>query len=310
MKNIRNSDFARFIGFTAAWLVALSTLIAPPVQAQSLETSILNALKATPVFFVGTDDQDTAMLIRYIGTTGSTSNSGTVEVTVTSSDMTFLQGAQGSEAASTEFECPVSGALGGIIDVSNAACNTLGEIADVINASTSWRAVILDGLRTDVADGRLLTMAATRATTTAGLAIKWDTSTAFDYTSALVPPEFRRMDAYIRGNTRDINFDLYENSQTIWLWGYALNTFGSGTSNLNVYSVDVRNSGSGNAHSETVSLVWSEVGGATTVAKTYDDQVIFGGVRSRPNEKMVIRLDNSAAMATVTYRQYGTFRYQ
>ena len=308
MKTLRNSDFARLMALTVALFVSLGTFMVPPANAQSLETAIQNAIRATPVFYVGTDDQDTAMLIRYIGT--GTSNSGTVEVTVTTSDLTFLQGAQGSEAASTEFECPVSGALGGIIDASNAACNTLGEIADTINASTSWRAVILDGFRSDVWDARGLTMAATRATTVDGLAIKWDTSTAFDYSSALVPPEFRKMSAYIRGNTRDLNHDLYQNSQTIWLWGYALNTYASGTSNLNVYSVDVNNSGTGTTFTETSNLVWSEPGGASTVAKTFDDQVIFGGVRGRPNEKVVIRLDNSAAMGTVTYRQYGTFRAQ
>ena len=309
MKNLRSSDFARFMAITLATIVSLGTFIAPrPAHAQSFE-QILAALNSQPVSAVSTgDDTDVAMLIRYVGT--GANNSGTVEVTVTSSDLTFLQGVQGSEAASTELECPVSGALGGIIDASNAACNTLGEIVDIINDSTSWRAVILDGTRADVWDARGVTMAATRATTLDGLAIKWDTSTAFDYQMALVPPEYRKMSAYLRGGNLDLQPDIYDNSQTTFMLGNATSTYASGTSNLVIYSIDVGKLDSGNSYTETATTLYSEPGGATATNKIFDDQAGFSGIRSRPNEKMLIRLDNSAAMSSVTFRAYGNFKRQ
>lgn len=249
------------------------------------------------------DDTDVAMLIRYIGTAAS--NSGTVEVTVTSSDLTFLQGAQGSEVASTEFECPVSGALGGIIDVSNAACNTVGEVCDIINASTSWRCVALDSFRTSVVDARLVTMAATRATTIDGLGIKWDTSTAFDALIAVVPPKLRKMSGYIAEGTRVLKFDPFADSRTIAYLGSATSTYGSGSSTIRFYSVDV-NQTRANTWSETVSELYSTPGGATTAAQTFDFRDT--GLPTYRGGKMVAMLDNSAAMSAVTFRVQGLFQ--
>src|SRR5687767_6845145 len=94
-----------------------------PISAQVPLPSTVEAVAG----ILSADDTDTAMLIKFVGpSTGSTTtmNSGKVEVAVTTSDITFTSGAAGSEAADTSLECPVSGALGGIIDVSNAACNT------------------------------------------------------------------------------------------------------------------------------------------------------------------------------------------
>lgn len=312
MKNKFRAALALLLTFTVLQLPV------PTVQAQNINSRALNDwLNAEPVSAVSTgDDTDVALLIRYIGV--GTSNSGLVEVSAATSDLTFTQGVQGSEVASTELECPVSGALGGIIDVSNAACNTLGEVVDIINDSASWRAVILDGLRSDVADARLVTAAATRATTPDGLSIKWDTSTAFDYQMALVPPAFRKMSAYLRSpgtgltsGLSQLETDIFDNSDTTFLVGNATSTYGSGTSALTVYSVDVGkyNRASG-TNSEVVTTIYSEPGGATTANKIYDDAAQVGGFRARPNEKMLIRLDNSAAMSAVSFRMYGLFRHR
>src|SRR5688572_14775858 len=63
---------------------------------------------------IGAVSTDTGILVKYVGPT-----SGTVEV-LAGGDV-VLESVSGTPDVTTE--CPVSGALGGIIDVSDAACN-------------------------------------------------------------------------------------------------------------------------------------------------------------------------------------------
>lgn len=256
---------------------------------------------------VTADDTDVAMLVRFVGpSTGMTTtmNSGKVAVTVTSSDITFTSGANGSEVADTSLECPVSGALGGVIDVSDAACNTLGEICDIINApSSNFRCVILDGLRSDVWDGRGQVLAATKANNDDGLALTWDTSTAFMATAAVVPREYRSMKKYIARGTRDIKADVYNNSRTVVLKANTTSTYGSGNSFFVLYSVDV-NDLSLNRTAETVTTLFNETNAATATNKIFDLNAPVG-IIGRSNEKVVSRLLNSAAASLVALKASG-----
>lgn len=309
MKNLIRRFRFPFLAAVCAILVAQIPVPFAPVTPASVHAQVMLPLPATvdPAFgSLTADDTDVAMLIQYFG--NATSNSGTVEVTAATSDLTFLQGAQGSEAASTEFECPVSGALGGVIDVSNAACNTVGEVCDVINASTSWRCVALDAFRSSVVDARLVTMAATRATSNDGLQIKWDTSTAFDALIALVPPQLRKMSGYVAPGTRTIHFDRFGDTRTIAYQGSATSTYGSGTSTIRFYSVDINEAGTPSAPkwTEVVDQLHFQPGGATTVAQTFDFRDT--GLPSLRGGKMIAMLDNSAAMTSVTFRVQGLFQ--
>src|SRR5262245_32723073 len=127
------------------YLLALALLLSPvnPVLADVYSQAILNIINGEPVSqALTTDDTDVAFLIRHVGTAVS----GTVQVS--SGDVLLKVGAQGSEAADTTITgC---GGTAGTLDVDNTACDTLGELVDRINASANWKAVILDGLRTDV----------------------------------------------------------------------------------------------------------------------------------------------------------------
>lgn len=277
------------------------TLLAALVPTHTIEAQTVPLPRSVePVFgFVSADDTDVVFNMRYIPAT-ATANSGTVAVAA-NGDLTFLQGAQGAEAASTEFECPVSGALGGIIDVSDAACNTVGEVCDIINASTSWRCINIDSMRSDVVDNTILTAAATRATSTDGYNIFWDTSTAFKATTALTP--FRKMSDYITG-TRTLRANVYDNTRTGAFLGSALSTYASGTSNIRFYSVKV-NQTSPTKYSEVATQVYFTPGGASTVAQTYDFRDI--GLWGRSGEKLIARIDNSAAASVITFRTYGLF---
>lgn len=262
-----------------------------------------------PVFgYLSADNADVALLIRYLGpTTISTTNSGTVQVS--SGTLLFKVGAQGAEAADTTMQC---GATPGTFDTSNAACDTIGEVVDLINANPNWRAVNIDSLRSDVCSPTtLLTLAATRATLTDGLAINWVTAAKFQATVALTP--FRRMSDYLHG--RNLDFNPYINTRTSIFLGSATSTYASGTSNIRFISVSIQQSPTGiNRFSEVATTgnqglpagqVYFTPGGATTVAQTFDFRDI--GVHCKSNEKCLVRIDNSAAASVVTLRAFGLF---
>jgi hypothetical protein len=298
---IPNRFTNRFFAYGVAF--ALAALAISPVQSQSV---IIPPSVQGVAGMITADDTDIALLCKYVGySPATTANSGTITVAVTSSDITFEAGPQGSESATAVgIECPVSGALDGIFDVSNAACDTLGEIVDLINVPASpFRCVILDGFRSDSPNARLLTMSETRATTNAGLGIAWDTSTAFDMTVAVVPTEYRSMQAYVTPGSRNVNHDVFGNSRTVVLKANATSTFATGTSFLTITSVNVNNAASGRS-TESVTTLFNEVGGATTANKIFDLGAPVG-IIGRVGEKVVARLDNSAAMSAAVLKTNG-----
>jgi hypothetical protein len=143
--------------------------------------------------------------VRYVGTS---SGGGEVAVDAGTGDLTFTV----NTAADTTFECPVSGGLGGVIDVSNAACDTLGEVCDAINGvngagggsppgsasgATDFRCVILDGLRSDSSNDTLTTIGATTADAKNGLALTFDSDVALHSSRAIVPAEARSIGFYL-----------------------------------------------------------------------------------------------------------------
>jgi hypothetical protein len=249
------------------------------------------AYAASPVAVALTDDAGIAMLVRYVG-----SNTSATVAVAAGGDITFQVGG----TAYAGFECPVSGALGGIIDVSDAACNTMGEVVDIINGnctgcSSDFRAVLIDSLRTDSSDDSIVTIGATQVTRSDGLELNIDTSTALVESRALVqnrnniagylggPPNFRLLENPFGGQTTSLK----------WFEGYS--TYGSGTSLFTVESVKPSNKTAG---SEVVTRLWGpEAMGATTVNKqfTYWQALPLPG---RPNEKLIVRVTNSAALAS------------
>ena len=263
------------------------------------------------------DDTDVAILVRYVGdgSGATTSLSGLVAVAA-GGDLTFTSGTLSSEAAETDFECPSSGANGGVIDVSDTACDTLGEVVDVINcagtggvgASTcKWRAVIIDGLRSDISNDSLLTISATQASAENGLELKWDTDTAGFFSTVQVGPrEARRMPFYLEGMSPTRRFYMKANpwagSQANIVYANATSTFGSGTSIWSTRTCGIKlSTNSSFTGSEDCTVLTSIAGGATTANKVFWDGTNPYGVFGNPNEKLIARLTNSAAMATTTH---------
>ena len=267
--------------------------------ALALVAGLATAADQTPVTqYVSADDVSAVILVKYVGS----GTSATVASTSTA-NLTF----QVAAAAYTGFECPVSGALGGIIDVTNAACNTIGEVVDVINGnctgcSSDFRAVIVDGLRTD-SSATLLTVGATQATTAKGVVIPNDTSASFAVgeTRAMIPAGCRDNIQCFLGPTGKLLENPFGGTQTILNYVIGLSTYGSGTSVLNVYSVKQSNKTAG---AETVTTLWSEAMGDTATSKSFT-QFQYVPVIGLPHEKLIVRVTNSAAQASVSLLASG-----
>lgn len=154
------------------------------------------------------------ILIRYVGTSPA---GGTVTV-ASNGDITLKTGPVGSSTADLTTECPVSGALGGVIDVSDTACDTLGEVVDAINASANWRAVIQDGLRSDSSNDTLATLSEASASVTKGKALAGDSAVSLQVTLALVPVRNDITFYLSNGTSFNIGQNPFSDSQPLLLY--------------------------------------------------------------------------------------------
>lgn len=243
--------------------------------------------------FVSADDLSVAMMVGYYGS----GTSATMEV-AQGGAITFQVGA----AAYTGFECPVSGALGGIIDTTNGACDTIDEVVDTINGnctgcSSDFRAVAVDSLGTDNVDD-FLTVAATQVTRSDGFSILFDTTANFvvGETRALIPDSCRTNISCFVTPRGKILENPFAGQQTVVTWIEGKNTYASGTSTLKVYSVKPSNKTN---TTESITTLWSEVMGATTVNKQFT-QFQYVPILGGYGEKVVVRVTNSAAQSAIT----------
>jgi len=255
-------------------------------------TYTVHAQTGTSVAVSVADDTAIAALVRYVGT----NTSATVAVAA-GGDLTFQVG---GSAVST-FECPVSGGLGGVIDVSDTACDTLGEVIDTINGNCTgctapgdFRAVLVDALRSDSSNDSLVTFGTTQITRTDGLQLNIDTDVLFADSRALVPNR-TNIAGYLGGPP---NYPLLANPNgglTPSLRYYSItSTYGSGTSTVTINAVKVLNKSAG---SEIVRTLYGpQAAGATTAAKNFD--FLVTPIPANPGEKIVVRTVNSAAMAS------------
>lgn len=265
------------------------------------------------------DDSDTALLIKYVGT----QQSGIIDIAA-NGDITFKHGASGSEVVDTTVECDASiaasGSRNGIVDVSVAACDTIIEVLNVVLAqSSNWVIVPIDALLTDDLNaggsGSLVTVTGSSASTQAGFAAKWDTDTKLISTIALIPREARSINFYLSGNPTtavQLKPNPFAGLRTKVVSARATSTYGSGTSAYAISQEVMRlvrtgpNGGVGGTISSVIDQLYGpEAGGATTVQKTFvalsDNNMIWGD----DGAKLVLRLTNSAAMASTTHVAYG-----
>ena len=283
--------------------LALGLSLVTPAHAQWFDPSKTTAYGKVQV----ADDVSVAMVVRYVGAAA-----GGGEVTVAADGNISLTVAT---VADTTTECPVAGAYGGVIDVSDASCDTAGEVVDAINFSDDWQAVLVGALRADTWDANyVLAAGISPADMKIGYKVYFDTDA--DFTNTLVlDPKAEEIDCYIPGMRADSPIPenaCFGGKQPVLLGARWYSTYGAGTSQLDVYSVKTVNrrgqlnaAGTGfTGGEETATLIYTTASGATTVAKE------IGGLSTIPllgnvGEKMVIRVNNSAAVATVYQAVFG-----
>jgi len=216
------------------------------------------------------DDTDVALVIKYVGAQASAS------ITVSSGDITFKQGPVGSLVVDPSIDS--GGNDPGVIDVSDANANTFGEVVDLINASSNWKAYLVGALRADNANastGSLLDF--TERTLTPGT------------DSELVQDTSKVLNMSIRVGSRTKVNGTEEHSAAEIYRIISKNTFGSGTSLIQVYEIDEA------AKSET--KVFEKAGGATTVEQDLNFVADGRGsiATSKTGKHLVVRMIGSAA---------------
>ena len=222
------------------------------------------------------DDEPVGIVVMYVGSEAS----ATVTVSA-GGDITFKHGVAAAEAVDATIDS--GGDDDGVIDVSDAGADTLGEVVDLINASANWKAYLKDGLRADSANastGSLLEMAETTLTPNV---------TETD----LVLDTSKTLNMSIRIGSRTMINGTEEHSAAEISRIISTNTFGSGTSKIQVYKMNEAND------SET--KIFEVSGGATTVEQ--DLELVKNGVGTiavtKTGEHLLIRLIGSAACTGV-----------
>jgi hypothetical protein len=248
---------------------------------------------------------DTALVVKYIG---GLSGGGEVAVAA-GGDITLTIGT----VADTTTECPVSGAYAGVIDVSDASCNTLGEVCDAINFSANWRCAIVNGLRSDSSDDTLVTISASTADSKDGLALKRDTAVALAMYQSLIPSESIQSFIINGQSTPGVVPNPFAQHRTAITGGTATVTTG-GAATIALYGVTsnyakgaLNAAGTGFVGgSETVRTIFSIPGAATTVEK----ELAFlsrAPVVSKKGEKLVLKVSATSSLTVPIISAWGSY---
>lgn len=299
--------FAVGLAGLAAFVAVLPTIPTPSVSAQYAGTNgvFLSPYPAKVVGDVRTAaDTDPALYIKYFGPGGASTTTVAVEA---DGNLTFVV----NGAAYTGFECPVSGALGGVIDVSDSACDTVGEVVDVINATAPtfstgyFRAVIAAGLRSDSSDTRFLADAAdTEVTRPQGDIIYYDSSVDDD-TNLILEPVAKGFGGRVDGNRLPASGNPFKGSENVLLYSYLKITNAGTIGNTEVHCTVENYRDGASPGSEVDTILYLEAGGATTVAGVVDEFKDNGGLVCQEGKLWVRGLASAADTSAVSAFLYG-----
>jgi WD40 repeat protein len=265
-------------------VLTLALLIAGPAVAQEFWRHLSPAVGTTAA-----DDQDVAMIIAYRGTENVTMATTTVEVDANSINLLV------SGAAAEGIVCPTGG-TDGEINITNAACDTLGEICDHINASASgYKCVIIDGLRTDYAyatDKKILTTGAASGTTDAGVTIYWDTDLNLAGSTAILSPVQRTFNYYFDQRGR-IKPDPFAGITTFVTYAASTASTCTAAGNQVLYGVHQTFNPTTGAGAETVHTWFTKTGSTTTTI--LEHSFAFPGKFGLAGEKLLFRRNCATA---------------
>ena len=250
---------AGLIGHAAVGEISGMKLVSPLGQAHS-------TLDENPVFWV-----------KFIST-DTTNTTGTVEVDATTGDIEFQVGG----AADVSVSCPETD-LDGVLDTSDAGCNTWIEIVDACNMGGSNWACVLGPVNSGDAPGdALATLAATDEDLRKGLGLYADANVdgalaqnAVVTSLGLYPVEVGATSANSGGNAgafffsnRAPNKNPFRNKVSVLSRALTNQTSTGTIAVTNIYAIFREYRGDNtNGYNlfERMRTVWSETGAATTV---------------------------------------------
>jgi hypothetical protein len=248
---------------------------------------------------------DVGIYVKYVGTAAG---AATVEVDAATGDLTFIS----NGAAEDGFECPVSGALGGVIDVSNAACDTVGEVVDIINSGSNrtWIAVPHAMLRADSSNNTLITLSATDAKGPLGLGLLKDSAVALNVTNVVLPKDkggaAQGMNWYTSSKNKLIQ-NPFEDRDTVLLYASHVMTTTDNAANLaTVYCVVPNFVNYGNS-TEAANVIYQEASALTTATGKIDEFVNAGGL-SCPGGKLLVRTTGTTTLTAPNMLATGYVR--
>lgn len=287
-------------GVTVALVVLLTLFplagLAPQgasAQGANLQGIQVSPFNMTPVAQIVTAvNTEPALYVKYFGPGGNTST--TTLAVETDGNLTFSV----NGAAYTGFECPVSGALGGVIDVSDTACDTAGEVVDIINATAKtfstgyFRAVIGAGTRSDVIDNAWKDVSAsTNVDRPEGMTIFWESATLDDSQVGLWDANLG-IKNWTNGGVLPKNG--FSDRDSVLLYAHENITNAGTITNTEVHcTVESYNPGQSTG-SEVDTVIYLEAAGATTATGKIDEFLNAGGLVCRGG-KLWIRVLASGA---------------
>jgi hypothetical protein len=211
------------------------------------------------------DDTDIGLRVKYVGSEASAT------VTVASDgNLTFKHGDAGSEAVDDTV------GASGVLDVSDTAYDTFGEVVDEINSSDNWEAYLVDVLRADSSNDTLLAMSEATISPNVEKDLVKDTSAALNLA--------------IRIGGRKNSFGTEERYKSAVEEIISTNTYGSGTSKIQIYVV--------NETKLTETKIYEIAGGSTGTEQTLSfltDGVAFPYMSQEIGQHLLIKMIGSAA---------------
>jgi hypothetical protein len=292
------------VALLLTWAVALlPVLVLAPPPAQAQVAAGLFDTRAIPVGTAYTaDDTSPAILVGYRGATAG----GWLTVAA-NGDMTFEE--TDTSTVSTTLECPVSGALGGIIDVSDTACDTVGEVVNIINDSGVFYAIPITALYGDSSNDTFLAVSDQAVSSSTGYAVKWDTDVALTSSIPMLPYALTYdINRYLNptgSSGAKIKTDPFAGFMPTFIYANITSTYGSGSSSYGIYCIrDTFDASSKNWTSAQLLATTGLANAATTVLK---EHTVFAnaGYQCPRDTRMIARATNSAAMASTTHVAYG-----
>lgn len=250
-------------------------------------------------------DGTVGLYVKYVG---STAGKPTVEVDSSSTrDITFKI----AGSVDTTVGCPTIGT--GIVDVSNAACDTFGEVINkVMGQSSNWVLVPGGLLASESTNATLAGLSATDTNIrTTGVPLYFDNNnvvTAADLASVVIGPPSGANAAFWTNGASKTPINPFADTYT-FLSGFSEKKTSGGTiGNTIVYAVKSVFSGilgSTATYTESVRTVWTETGGATAtqLKEDFSDFPLIAG----PGEHLILRISSSTSITVVALVGTGAF---